>query len=101
MEDGLTLKLDLVLNNEGLVLVVNLRGELGRDGMVSSRVLENETLITLHSLVDLGLFDGPFSNICPLLIIGRGILLGVGRLPSLLPVVGELLEEVGLESSGL
>ena len=69
--------------------------------MVSSRVLKNKTLITLHSLVDLGLFNGPFTNVCPLLLVGGGVLLGVGRLPSLLPVIGELLEEVGLEGGRL
>jgi hypothetical protein len=63
------LKLDLVLNNESLALVLNLLWELGRNGVVSGRVLDDETLIAFHPLEDSWLFDGPFSNVCPLLIL--------------------------------
>lgn len=101
---NLTLELDLVLDNEGLALVVNLLGELGRDGMVSSGVLDNETLIALHSLVDDGLLDGPLADVGPFLtlLVGAGrVLLRVRGLPSLVPVVGELLKEVGLDGGGL
>ena len=99
----LTLKLDLVLNNESLALIVDLLWEFGRDGVVSSRVLDNETLIALHSLEDSWLLDSPFSNICPLLIFVRtlGVLLGMGWLPSRLPVICELLDEVGLDGGVL
>lgn len=101
---NLTLKLDLILNNEGLALVVNLLGELGRDGMVSSGVLDNETLVALNSLVDDGLLDGPLADVGPFLtlLFGAGrVLLRVRGLPSLVPVVGELLKEVGLDGGGL
>ncbi len=93
---GLTLKLDLILNDEGLALVVDLLGELGRDGVVGGGVLDNKTLVTLHSLVDGGLLNSPLADVRPLLII-LGVLLGVGRLPPLLPVIGELFQEGSLE----
>lgn len=95
----LTLELDLILNNEGLALVVNLLGEFGRDGVVSGCVLNNQTLITLHTLEDGRLLNSPFSNICPFLVfVGiLGVLLGVRWLPSLFPVVCELLDEVTLD----
>ena len=91
----LTLQLNLVLNDQGLASVVNLVRQLGRDGMMGSLVLDNKTLLALHSLEDMGLLNRPFSNVSPLLIGTGGILLGVGRLPSCLPVVGELLDEGG------
>ena len=65
---------------------------------MSGRVLDNETLITLHALVDDGLLNGPLADVSPLLLgIGAGLLLGVGRLPARVPVIGELLEEGSLE----
>lgn len=73
--------------------------------MVGGRVLDDETLITLDTLELVGLLNGPFTNVGPLLLLlllrAGQVLLGVGGLPSLLPVVGELLEEVGLDSGGL
>lgn len=72
--------------------------------MVSSGVLDDETLVALHSLEDGGLLDGPLPNIGPFLalLVGSGrALLRVRGLPSLLPVVGELLKEVGLDGGGL
>lgn len=102
----LTLELDLILNNEGLALVVNLLGELGRDGVVSGSVLDDKPLIALDTLVLEGLLDRPFTNIGPFLLLlvlvgGGGILLGVGRLPPCLPVIGELLKEVCLDGGRL
>jgi hypothetical protein len=93
------LKLDFVLDNECLSLVLNLLGELGRDGMMSCGILDNKTFVTLHALVDMRLFYSPLSNVCPFLILVRTpcVLLGMGWLPSCLPIVCELLEEVGLE----
>jgi hypothetical protein len=97
------LKLNLILSDEGLALVVNLLGEFGRDGMVSSCVLDDQALVTLHALEDTGLLYRPFSNICPLLFLGRAlrILLGMGWFPPFLPVVCELLDEIGLDGCGL
>jgi hypothetical protein len=99
----LTLELDLILDNEGLALVIDLLGELGRDGVVGSCVLDDQTLIALHSLEDVRLLNRPLSNVGPfLLLVGAlGVLLGVGRLPAGLPVVGELLNKVALDSGGL
>jgi hypothetical protein len=93
------LKLHFILNNECLSLVIDLLGKLGRYGMMSCCVLDNKTLVALHALVDMGLFYSPFSNICPFLILVGTlcVLLGMGWLPSCLPIVCELLKEVGLE----
>lgn len=52
MRELLTLEFGLVLNNQGLALVVNGLGELGRDGVVSSLVLENKTLVALDTAQD-------------------------------------------------
>ena len=72
--------------------------------MMGSSVLNNETLITLHPLEDGWLLDGPFSDICPLLVLllsTLGVLLGMGRLPSGLPVTGELLYKVTFDGRWL
>lgn len=70
--------------------------------MMSSRVLDNQSLVAFNTLVLGGFLNSPFADICPLFIVLiSGILLRVGRLPSLAPVIGKLLEEVGLDGSGL
>jgi hypothetical protein len=69
--------------------------------MVSSRVLDNKTLITIDSLVLNGLLDGPLANVCPFLLRAGCVLLCVRGLPSLVPIVGELLKEVGLKCGRL
>jgi hypothetical protein len=96
-----TLELDLVLDDKGVVLVVNGLGELGRDGVVGSLVLDDETLVSLHALEDRGLLGRPGADVGPLLVVGLDILLCVRGLPAVLPVVCELLEEGRLESGGL
>jgi hypothetical protein len=65
---------------------------------MGSSVLDNKTLITFHTLEDSWLLYGPFSNICPFLIFVRafGVLLGMRWLPSGLPVICELLDEISL-----
>ena len=100
---SLTLEFDFILDNESLSLIVDLLRELGGNGMMGSCVLNNKTLIAFHAFVDTGLLDGPFSNVCPLLIFvgALGVLLSVGRLPSCIPIVGELLNEVALDLARL
>jgi len=98
-EQRRTLELDLVLDDQGLALGVDLLGEFGRDGMMGGGVLDDKTLVALHALVDSRLFYRPLANVGPLLIfLGAScVLLGVRRLPPLLPVVGELLKKRSLE----
>jgi hypothetical protein len=74
------LRLDLVLNNQGLALVVNLLGEFGGDGVVGSGVLYDQTLVTIDPLEDGRLLDSPFANVGPV-ILRLVVLLRVGRLP--------------------
>lgn len=97
------MKLNFILYNEGLALVVDLFGEFGRDGMVSGSVLDDQALITFHALEDMRLLDGPLSNVCPFLFFvgALRVLLGMGCLPTGVPVIGELLEEIGLYLGGL
>lgn len=87
------LEFDLILDDEGLIRVVDLLWELGRDGVVGSGILENKTLIASNTGEDGGLFDGPFSNVSPVLFTLGVLLLCVGDFPSRVPVIGELLEE--------
>jgi hypothetical protein len=71
--------------------------------MMSSGVLDDKALITLHALEGMRLLHSPFSNICPLLILvgALSILLSMGWLPSGLPIVCELLEEVRFDGGRL
>ncbi len=95
-----TLELDLVLDHQSLALGVDLLRELGRDGVVGSRVLDDKTSITLNSLVDSRLLNSPLADVGPLLI-ALDVLLGVGRLPPLLPALGELFYEWPLDLARL
>ena len=95
------LGLNLILDHQGLPLVVNLLGELGGDSVVSSRVLDDQTLVALNTLEDSGLLDRPLANVGPVLIGLGVILLCVRALPSGLPVVGELLKEGSLKGGRL
>jgi len=95
------LRLNLVLDHKGLALVVNLLRELGRDSVVSGRVLDDQTLVAFNTLEDSGLLDRPLANVGPVLL-GLGIiLLCGGALPPGLPIVGKLLKEGSLEGSRL
>ena len=101
---GRTLELDFVLNDQGLALVLNLLRELGRDGVVSGGILDDETLVANHAGIDGRLLDSPFTDVGPFLFLFSGashVLLGMGRLPPLLPVPSKLLEEVCLQLGGL
>jgi hypothetical protein len=73
----LTLKLNLVLYNQSLALVVNLGGEFGGDGMMSGRVLDDKTFVTLHARVDSWLLYRPFSDVGPVLVTLGILFLGV------------------------
>jgi hypothetical protein len=95
------LRFDLVLNDQGLALVVNLFGELGRDGVVGGGVLHDQTLVALDTFEDRWLLNCPFTNISPLLIFLGVVLLRMRRLPPRLPVIRELLEERSLEGGRL
>lgn len=97
----LTLKLHLILNDEGVILVVDSLVKLGGNGMVSSLVLDDETLVALNTLQDGGLLNGPVTDVRPFLIVGLDVLLGVRGLPPSLPVVCELFKERCLECGGL
>lgn len=70
--------------------------------MVGGLVLDDKALVSFDSLEDVRLFDGPLPDISPLLVLlALQVLLGVGRLPPRLPVVGELLKERRLKVRGL
>jgi hypothetical protein len=69
--------------------------------MVGGGVLQHQALVPLDGLEDGGLLNRPLANVRPVLFRLRVLLLGVGRSPSLLPVVGKLLEEGGFDGSGL
>lgn len=99
----LTLELHLVLDDESLASVVDRAGELGRDGVVGSGILDDETGVALHALVNGRLLNGPLANVGPLLLVvgALGVLRGVRRLPSRVPALAELLEEVGLDGGRL
>jgi hypothetical protein len=101
MEQQLTLKLNLILYNQSLALVVNLGGKFGRDSMVSSGILDDETFVTLHARVDSGLLYRPLSNICPVFFTLGVLLLRMRNLPSCLPVISELFEEGSFQGGRL
>ena len=67
--------------------------------MVGSLVLQDQTLVAVDASEDRRLLDVPGADVLPLLL--GVLLLGIGSLPSGLPVVGELLEEGSFEGSGL
>lgn len=100
-QSRLTLRLDLILNHQSLALVVDLLRELGGNGVVGSRVLDDEALVALHSLQNRRLFDLPGTDVGPFLLRLGVILLSVGRSPSGFPAIGELLKEGSFESGGL
>jgi len=80
----LTLKLDFVLDNKSLALVVNLFGEFGRDSVMGRCVLDNKTLITFHASENSRLLRGPLTNVCPFFLsVGAlSIFLSMRSLPS-------------------
>ena len=89
--DQRVLGLDLILDHQGLALVVDLLGELGGNGVVRGRVLDDQTLIAFNTLEDGRLFDSPLTDVGPVLLGLGVVLLGAGTLPPGLPVISELL----------
>lgn len=69
--------------------------------MMSGRVLDNEPLVALNAFEDVRLFDGPGSNVGPVLVGLRVLLFGMRRRPSRVPIVCELLKERRFKSGGL
>ena len=98
--DTPTLKLDLVLDNERVLLVVDLLRELCGDGVVGSGGLCHEALVAFND--DLGrVLDLPFADVAEGFAANRSLLCGLGGRPPLGPLLGELLEEGGLDRSRL
>lgn len=64
-------------------------------------ILQHQTLVAFDTLEDSRLLNRPFSDVGPVFVRGGILLLGVGRGPALLPVVGELLQEGSFEGCGL
>lgn len=69
--------------------------------MVSGGVLDHQTLIALNALQHGGLLNRPGTDVGPILVRLRILLLRVRRRPSGVPVISELLEEWSLEASRL
>ena len=96
-----TLKLDFILYHQRLPLIVDLLGELGRDGMMGRLVLHHQALVAFYPFEHMRFFDGPLANVRPLLV-GLFILLVLfllsmrGR-PSRVPVIGELFDKGALQ----
>jgi hypothetical protein len=86
-----TLQLDFILHDERLALVVDRLGELGRNGMMGSSVLDDQALVAVYAAIDLGFLDRPVSNVGPLLFGSRVLLLCMRRSPPLVPIIRELL----------
>lgn len=97
----LTLRLDLVLDYQGLPLVVNLLGKLGGNGMMSSGTLRDKTLVARNARQNSRFFNSPFANVSPVLVRLGVLLLSVRRSPSRLPIIGELLKKRSVDCEGL
>ena len=78
--DQRVLGLHLILHDQGLALVVNLLGELGRDGVVSSLCLGNETLVALNK-DGFGILDLPLADVTEGFAADGSLLGGFGRCP--------------------
>lgn len=70
---------------------------------MSSGVLHDQPLVALDAFIDMRLLDGPFAHVGPLFILIRSlcVLLGMRRLPSGLPIIGELFYKVCFDIGGL
>ena len=84
------MKLDFILYNKSLSLVVDGCREFGGDGMMRGCVLHDQPLVTCDSGKDSWLFHRPFADIGPVLVTLGVLLFGMRRSPSRVPIVGEL-----------
>lgn len=78
----ITLKLDFVLDHKCLSLVIYSFVEFGRNGMMSCRVLDHESFISLDAFEDGGLLDRPGADVSPFFSSLRVFLFGVRWCPS-------------------
>jgi hypothetical protein len=62
------LELDFVLHDQSLALVRDGLVKLGGDGVVSSLVFEDKTLVSLDASQDSGLLDTPGADELPLFL---------------------------------
>lgn len=91
---------DFILDDEWLVRNIDGLAERGRNGMVRSNALCNETEIAL----DEGggrFFDCPFANIRESFTTNGGLLGGLRASPPVIPSVGELLYKGGFDFRAL
>lgn len=65
--------------------------------MMSGWVLDDQALISLNGLEDMGLLDRPLADICPFFGSLRIFFLCVRRFPARLPVIGKLFKEICFE----
>ena len=71
------LELNLILYDQSLARAIDCCGELCRDGVMSSWVLDNQALVAWDARKNLRLFNRPLSNVGPVLISLRVLLLGM------------------------
>ena len=88
------LVLHLVLNHEGLILEVDRGRKGGRDGVVGSLGLCDETLIANDERC-LRVLDLPLADVGEGLAADGGLFGGLGGRPAFSPVLGELFDEWG------
>ena len=94
------LVLDLVLHDEGLVREVDRLRERRGDGVVRGLGLGDEALVALDE-GRLGLLDLPLADVAEGLAADGGLLGRLRGSPARRPLVGELLDEGGLDLRGL
>jgi hypothetical protein len=90
-----------VLYDEGLSGVVDHRRKGGRNGMVCSGILDDESFLPDHALQNVGFLDGPLSDVAKLLLAGLYLLGGMGRRPPFRPIGCELFDKQSLDRGGL
>ena len=84
------LEFDFILDDQCLVRVVDRSREFSGDGMMGSRILDDQSFVANNTGKDSRLFDRPFTNVGPVFVTLGVFLLRMRRSPSQIPVVGEL-----------